>query len=236
MLRIPFIIISLLIGSHTSLNPTPLFDKLEISEPTFEENFFFKIESNIENIAIETPSVQLLGYALKGYKIMEQQELTSIDKPLVLVDFSLPSTENRLWVIEMQTGLILHHGLVSHGRNSGNLLAESFSNENNSYMSSLGFYLTGETYQGKHGHSLRLDGLEENFNDNARERAIVIHGADYANESFIQQTGRLGRSLGCPALPTEVAHEIIELIKEGSCLFIYSDKTNYLQQSPILNS
>jgi hypothetical protein len=103
-------------------------------------------------------------------------------------------------------------------------------------MSSLGFYLTAETYQGKHGYSLRLDGLEKGFNDNARNRAIVIHGADYAKEDFIRQTGRLGRSLGCPALPNEIAGDIIDLIKEKSLLFIYGKDDNYLNQSQILNA
>jgi hypothetical protein len=103
-------------------------------------------------------------------------------------------------------------------------------------MSSPGFYLTAETYQGKHGYSLRLDGLEKGFNDKARERAIVIHGADYADENFIKQTGRLGRSLGCPALPREIAGDIINLIKENSLLFIYGKDQDYLTKSPILNA
>ncbi len=208
----------------------------DMSEARLEDAFLSKIAEHPNNIYAAVPAVHVLGYALKGYNQMEAEQLTSKDKPLVVVDFSLPSTEKRLWIIDLQTGLILHYGYVSHGRNSGNVFAENFSNENNSYMSSLGFYLTGETYEGKHGHSLRLDGLEANFNDNARERAVVIHGAEYANESFIRQTGRLGRSLGCPALPTTVAHEIIKLIKEGSCLFIYSDKKYYLENSSFLKS
>jgi hypothetical protein len=136
----------------------------------------------------------------------------------------------------MDNGEILHHGYVSHGRNSGDLMAEKFSNISSSYMSSLGFYLTGETYQGKHGYSLRLDGLEKGFNDKARERAIVIHGAQYANENFIKQTGRLGRSLGCPALPQEIAGDIINLIKENSLLLIYGQDQDYLTKSTFLNS
>jgi hypothetical protein len=157
-------------------------------------------------------------------------------KPLTVIDFSLPSTEKRMWIIDLQDGVILHHGYVSHGRNSGDLMAQKFSNKNSSYMSSLGFYLTAETYQGKHGYSLRLDGLEPGFNDNARERAIVIHGADYAREDFIKQTGRLGRSLGCPALPHEITVEIIDMIKDRSVLFIYGKDDNYLNQSQFLNA
>jgi hypothetical protein len=141
-----------------------------------------------------------------------------------------------MWIIDMKDGMILHYGLVSHGRNSGDLMAQKFSNISSSNMSSLGFYLTGETYQGKHGYSLRLDGLEKGFNDKARERAIVIHGADYAHENFIQQTGRLGRSLGCPALPNEIANEVIDLIKEQSLLFIYGKDKDYLNKSAFLNT
>jgi hypothetical protein len=103
-------------------------------------------------------------------------------------------------------------------------------------MSSLGFYLTGETYHGKHGFSLRLDGLEADFNSNARDRAIVIHGADYAEEAFAKQTGRLGRSLGCPALPNKTAPLVIDLIKEKSCVFIYGNNSEYLSLSNFLNS
>src|SRR5690606_12248020 len=118
----------------------------------------------------------------------------------------------------------------------GNLLDREFFNTNSSFMSSIGFYLTGETYQGKHGYSLRLDGLEKGFNDNARKRAIVIHGAEYANRDFVQSTGRLGRSLGCPALPLGLHKEIINTIKGGSCLFIYGNDQSYLNQSPLINS
>lgn len=113
-------------------------------------------------------------------------------------------------------------------------MAQKFSNINSSFMSSLGFYVTGETYEGKHGYSLRLDGVEKGFNDNARERAIVIHGADYANPDFVLATGRLGRSLGCPALPMALHREIIDTIKNGSCLFIYGNDKSYLQNSSLI--
>ena len=116
------------------------------------------------------------------------------------------------------------------------LFRSKFSNINSSFMSSLGFYVTGETYQGKHGYSLRLDGVEKGFNDLARERAIVIHGADYANKEFVKNTGRLGRSLGCPALPMDVYKEVINTIKDGSCLFIYGNDAEYLSKSPLINA
>lgn len=194
------------------------------------------INSNPVNGKYDLPSIDILNYALSGYQRVINQKDLSESKPLTVIDFSLPSTQKRLWIIEMKSGEIIHHGFVSHGRNSGDLMAKKFSNTNSSYMSSLGFYLTGETYQGKHGYSLRLDGLEAGFNDKARERAIVIHGAAYAEEEFIHQTGRLGRSLGCPALPQEETALVIDLIKEESVLFIYGNDPNYLSRSNILNS
>ncbi len=115
-------------------------------------------------------------------------------------------------------------------------MAKSFSNQPESYKSSLGFYTTGETYHGKHGYSLRLDGLEKGFNDQARNRAIVIHGADYAREEFAKSVGRLGRSLGCPALPSELSAKAIDLIKNGSLLFIFGNDDSYLEKSSLIKA
>lgn len=179
----------------------------------------------------ELPSKEVLELAMEGWEKLENDLKSPI---LTVIDFSLPSTEKRLWVIDPAKGLILYHSVVAHGRNSGELLAKTFSNQPESFQSSLGFYKTSETYQGKHGYSLRLDGLEKGFNDQARNRAIVIHGADYAKEEFAKTTGRLGRSLGCPALPPELAAKVIDLIKDGSLLFIYGNNEAYLQQSYLL--
>ncbi len=188
------------------------------------------------NASISLPQEDILRHGISGHQKLVSINKIPSNKPLTVIDFSLPSSEKRMWIINVESGEILHYGYVSHGRNSGDLMAERFSNVNSSYMSSLGFYLTAETYHGKHGYSLRLDGLEKGFNDKARERAIVIHGADYAKEEFIQATGRLGRSLGCPALPHEEAKEVIDMIKENSLLFIYANDTQYLEKSPILNT
>jgi hypothetical protein len=136
-----------------------------------------------------------------------------------------------LWIIDLRQQKILLHTVVAHGRNSGALLAEKFSNRPESYQSSLGFFQTGEAYQGKHGYSLRLDGLEAGINDQARARAIVIHGADYAKETVAATAGRLGRSLGCPAVPPDLSTPLIKLIKGGSLLFIYGKDPNYLRMS-----
>ena len=179
----------------------------------------------------QLPSKEVLELAMEGWGKLEDDLKSPI---LTVIDFSLPSTEKRLWVIDPAKGLILHHTVVAHGRNSGELLAKTFSNQPESFQSSLGFYKTAETYQGKHGYSLRLDGLEKGFNDQARNRAIVIHGADYAKEEFAKNTGRLGRSLGCPALPPELSAKVIDVIKEGSLLFIYGNDASYLQKSYLL--
>lgn len=220
-------------SSYFLVNSSPSTVLLDIS---LENHFIELINSNSINERFDVPQRDILSLGIKGFLKLKESGSMPEGKPLTVIDFSLPSTEKRMWIIDMEDGVILHHGYVSHGRNSGDLMARKFSNKNSSYMSSLGFYLTAETYHGKHGYSLRLDGLEPGFNDNARERAIVIHGADYAREDFINQTGRLGRSLGCPALPHEITAEIIDLIKERSVLFIYGKDENYLNQSQFLNT
>jgi len=174
------------------------------------------------------PSLPVLELALNGYAQLQGK----LKKPLLtVIDYSLPSTQKRLWIIDLAQQKILLHTVVAHGRNSGALLAEKFSNRPESYQSSLGFFQTGEAYQGKHGYSLRLDGLEVGINDQARARAIVIHGADYAKETVAATAGRLGRSLGCPAVPPDLSTPLIKLIKEGSLLFIYGKDPNYLRMS-----
>ena len=140
---------------------------------------------------------------------------------LTLIDFSRPSTEKRLF--------------VSHGKNSGGVYATSFSNEYGSYKSSLGFYLTETTYQGKNGYSLILNGLERGINDRARERAIVMHGAAYADPSVVGKGGRLGRSFGCPAVPQKLTRPIIDAIKGGSVMYIYAETPDYLAHSSVLS-
>lgn len=153
---------------------------------------------------------------------------------LTLIDFTKPSNEKRLYVIDMDQRKLLYESVVAHGRGSGDLYATTFSNRPNSHQSSLGFYLTAETYQGNNGYSLRLDGLESGLNDNARSRAIVIHGARYANPSVCSGGNRLGRSFGCPALPEALNKPIIDTIKGGSLLFIYAEDPTYLAKSQLV--
>jgi hypothetical protein len=170
-----------------------------------------------------------------GFQNLQKKKL--IDNPTIItiIDYSKPSTEERFFVLDLNNKKILHSSLVAHGKNSGWNLADKFSNISGSLMSSLGFYLTDETYYGKHGYSLRLKGLESPFNDKAEDRAIVIHKARYVSEQFIKKHGRLGRSWGCPALPVQNAHTIIDEIKRGTCLFIYAEDDNYLENSKLLN-
>lgn len=154
---------------------------------------------------------------------------------LTLIDFTRPSTDKRLWVIDMERRKVLFETHVAHGQNSGENYATSFSNRPNSHQSSLGFYLTAETYAGRNGYSLRLDGLEPGINDNARSRAVVVHGAAYAEPSVAETQGRLGRSWGCPALPASINRPVIDAIEGGSVLFIYAADRDYVARSTVLS-
>jgi L,D-transpeptidase catalytic domain len=175
---------------------------------------------------------KVFNMALSGYKKIENLKKKNI---ITIIDFSLPSTEKRLFVIDLENKKILFNCLVAHGKNSGENYATSFSNDAQSLKSSLGFFITSETYTGKNGYSLRLDGLEKNINDNARTREIVIHGADYVSEKFIKQYGRLGRSWGCPSVPPDILNELVDKISNGSCLFIYADDKYYRENSVFIS-
>jgi hypothetical protein len=171
----------------------------------------------------------------KGYHQLLQKGILVRDDILTIADFSKPSSEERLFIIDLCTQKILFKSLVAHGKNTGTLFAESFSNRPETNKSSLGFYLTLNTYEGEHGVSLRLKGLEKNINDKAYDRAIVMHGAPYVSKNFANQYGFLGRSLGCPAIPDAIAQPIIQTIKNGSLLFIYHPTKSYAKQSALLN-
>ncbi|SDX77156.1 murein L,D-transpeptidase catalytic domain family protein [Hymenobacter psychrophilus] len=165
--------------------------------------------------------------AMTGYLNLEKTNQLSDKQLLTVVDFSLPSTEKRLWVLDLESKQVKFHTLVAHGRNSGENMATTFSNENESNKSSLGFYVTEGEYVGKHGRSLKLAGVDEGYNTNALMRSVVMHGADYVSEEFIRQNGRLGRSLGCPALPMDQKDAIIESIGGQTAMFINGPDTRY---------
>jgi hypothetical protein len=186
---------------------------------------------NLDSLELSHAAYQ---YGLQGlYQLQQSGELPN-DSILTVIDFSLPSHKKRLFVINLNSGELLFNTYVSHGRNSGTDMAKYFSNSLNSYKSSPGFYITGNTYYGEHGYSLRLEGKEKGINDNAYMRAIVMHPADYVSNYSIQKKGYLGRSLGCPAIPVSIHKPLINTIKDGSCLFIYSPDTNYISQSVLI--
>jgi len=182
------------------------------------------------------PQFDVFQKAMKGYAKLRSNNQLSNDTLLTVMDFRMSANEKRMWVLDLKNKKVLFNCLVAHGRNTGEEFAEKFSNIPQSFKSSIGFYVTGGTYTGEHGLSLYLDGMEKGFNDKARERYIVMHGADYVSEKFIEENGRLGRSLGCPAISRELQDAIIPLIAEKTCMFIYAPQSKYELTSKFINS
>ena len=177
---------------------------------------------------------QVLTLATRAADCARRQGLLDGFRHLAVIDYSLPSTQPRLWIFDVARGRLLHQELVAHGRNTGERLAERFSNIEGSKMSSLGLYQATETYYGSNGYSLRLRGLDAGFNDNALSRAIVMHGAPYVSEAIAERIGRIGRSWGCPAVRPEVARTVIDTLKGGALLFAYYPDRKWLAESPLL--
>ena len=188
-----------------------------------------------ESLHINSLSFRAFEMAYLGYLKLKEQNKLEKESILTVIDFTKSSKEKRLFVIDLEAKKMLFNELVAHGMNTGADYAKYFSNNRHSNQSSLGFFVTGEPYKGKKGYSLKLYGLEKNFNDLAFERGVVMHGADYVSEKFIKQNGRLGRSFGCTAVSQEVNSFIINAIKGGSCLFIYYPDKNYLGRSKLIN-
>jgi hypothetical protein len=188
-------------------------------------------------LAAEAPdaSVRVLALALEARGCAAAKGAAPAASRLAVIDYSRPSTEPRLWVFDLESEprlLFAEH--VAHGRGSGEDRAQAFSNIDGSHQSSLGLFLTAETYDGGNGYSLRLDGLESGTNDRARERLIVMHGAPYLDPDQARRQGRLGRSFGCPAVREEVAQEVIDTLREGQLLFVYFPDSDWLSASPFL--
>ena len=198
----------------TAVSATSVVAKIEMVYNSLDANSF------------ALPQMECFKKAMLGFYSLKEKGLVEKDI-LTVIDFSMSSTKKRLWVIDLISNKILFNTVVSHGMKSGIEYASSFSNEMNSNKSSLGFYVTGETYFGKHGLSLKLDGQERGINDNARNRSVVMHGAQYANPSILKAQGFLGRSQGCPAVPEAVKEQIINTVKGKSCLFIYHPTRAY---------
>lgn len=189
-------------------------------------------EENIKTIYKDLGIENKLEYstffkAIQGYNRIEDKKAGYI----TIIDFSKPSNEERFFVIDLENKKVDFSTYVTHGKNSGLGTAVKFSNNPNSYQSSLGFYLTKNTYEGSNGYSLRLLGLEPGINSNAMDRNIVVHGADYATKEFMDKYGFLGRSLGCPAIPEEISKEVIDYIKGGTVLYINGNDETYYAKS-----
>lgn len=178
--------------------------------------------------------LSVLGNALAAMQCAERSGEPRSER-LAVIDFSLPSTERRLWIFDLRQKALLLNDLVAHGQGSGDNFAEHFSNIEGSYQSSIGLFRTAESYQGRHGYSLRMDGLEPGVNDLARQRAIVIHAADYVDPEWITRQGRIGRSQGCPAVRPEIVDHVVDSLKGGQYLFAWYPDQQWLQTSSLLN-
>ena len=205
----------------------------EVKMPTEKEMelafFDQRVQDLYRSLNVEQQGLryEVFAKAMTGYLNLRNENKLGDKQLLTIVDFEKPSTEKRLWVLDLEQKQVVFHTLVAHGRNSGENLTSAFSNENESNMSSLGFYVTQDEYVGKHGRSLKLEGVDEGYNTNALDRSVVMHGADYVSEEFIRQNGRLGRSLGCPALPMDQYSAIIDQVQGKTCLFLNGPDTNY---------
>jgi hypothetical protein len=178
----------------------------------------------------------VLALALRAASCAKRQQLLDADDTLTVIDYSRPSTERRLWVLDLHRGEVVFEELVAHGRESGANRATRFSNDLGSHQSSLGLFVTLDEYRGRHGRSLRLRGLEPGVNDRALDRALVIHGADYVSEAFGAKHGRLGRSFGCAALSRDTAPKVIDRIRGGSAVFAYYPDPAWLASSSFLGT
>jgi len=227
-------IVSLLCSVKLPVQTCQAYD-VYIEEPivVFEEHVRFLYEMiGLKNNGLD---FDIFRYALIGYYNLKGNGAIKKRGIISIIDYRKSSNDERFYVIDLINKKVLYHTLVAHGRHSGDMYARYFSNEPGSLKSSLGFFVTGDTYEGEHGYSLYLYGKERGINDKARERRIIVHGAYYARSSFIEQYGRLGRSQGCPALPAGVHIDIIDTIVGGTCLFQFYNDSKYLQRSSLLN-
>ena len=201
-----------------------IFSLSLFAEINFSNDFKLSIKKKFSDMDIKLMYTELclndkVSFSCFNNAMHGLEKIEDLD----MVDYTKPSTEERLFIIDLRKKQLLISSLVTHGRGTGDLYATKFSNKNNSYSTSSGFYLTGNIYNGKHGESLELYGLEKGKNDNARKRTIVMHSAYYANKAFAEKYGRLGRSKGCLALPTDLNTKIINLISGGVVLYIHTN-------------
>jgi len=226
MRKIIFYLFFLLIPAVNNARVTEVISAGEVNEDIYAS----------VNLADTGLARDVFDLAIKGLKKLDTEKKLNNASIVTIADYSQSSNKKRLYVIDLKNRKLLFNTYVAHGRNTGEEYAKSFSNEEGSLKSSLGFYITENPIIGSHtGFALLINGVEKGFNDHAIKRAIIIHAAEYATENFIKKYGRLGRSFGCPALPPEMNKPIIEKIKGGTCLFIYNPDNKYICSSSLLN-
>ncbi|WP_307310752.1 murein L,D-transpeptidase catalytic domain family protein [Epilithonimonas hungarica] len=218
--------------SKTMIKEIKLSPKKNFSPQNPAEEIYKELQFTDETLNFEVFEKAFLGFQ----NLKSSGKLEPSAKLLSVCDFSLSSNRKRLWVIDLGEKKVLFNTLVAHGKETGEEFATNFSNTEDSHQSSMGFYVTEQTYNGDNGYSLRLFGMDRGYNDAALERCIVMHGAKYVSEDFIKSEKRLGRSWGCPAVPTSLAKPIINTIKNRTCLFIYFPDQNYLASSQWLKN
>ncbi|MDB5230524.1 MAG: murein L,D-transpeptidase catalytic domain family protein [Chitinophagaceae bacterium] len=204
--------------------------KTSAGKSSLKERLFSFYNASLKRAGL---SKDAFKYAVTGYMNLLSKGMVNNSRYLTIIDFSQSSLKKRFYLLDVQAAKLLINTYVAHGRKSGSIMANNFSNRPESSESSLGFYITKHTYYGNHGLSLRIGGVEKGFNTNAEERAIVVHGSHYVNGSMAR-AGFMGRSLGCPALPSAVSGQVIQKIKNGSALFIFHPTKSYLQNSKLL--
>jgi hypothetical protein len=230
--RLIFFTVLLLMTTWINIGSwTDGYKSLVASKDVLDARLFLEKYLSLNEPALKPEAFRV---GLIGFEALLSRGLITNDSLLTIIDFSLPSSKDRFFVINLLNNHVVFKSLVSHGRNSGDLYANRFSNKMQSHESALGFFITGKSYQGGQGYSLQLQGVDTGYNDRTRLRGIVIHAADYATQEYVTRYGRLGRSFGCPALPPELSRPIINLIKDGSVLFSYYPDKTYLNDSPVL--
>ena len=221
--------------ANIPVNTVLVSDTTAIIEPMLQNNFQASMYDSLKLASLGLAR-QVFDYAMNGFACMKETGKVDNTSIISIVDFSKPSSKKRLFIIDLKNYKILFNTYVAHGINSGKEFAHTFSNIPESNKSSLGFYETAETYIGKNGYSLHLIGIEKGINDNAYKRDIVIHGAGYVNEAMINANGYIGRSWGCPAVPERQHKQIIDKIKNGTCLFIFGEDKKYFNRSAMLKN
>lgn len=237
LVQLSFVVSKKSFGSAKSTAGDSIGQPISTAAITAASTFLVKSMSVYDSLDLESEGLSrsVFEMAVKGMEKLVDAGVTQKNNIIAIADFNQPSTNQRLYIIDLDTYQLKFRTWVAHGRRSGGEMAEHFSNKMSSNQSSPGFYVTGSTYKGKHGYSLRLEGVEKGINDNAGKRAIVMHGAEYVDPNIIPKLGYIGRSQGCPAIPMKLHRPVIDQLKEGACLFIYSPSESYTKKSSLIS-